>query len=110
MVVTARELLAALRSRGVSLETDGRRIRYRPAALVDADTAATIQALKAELVPLLNPEFCGGCGGRVDAVRRCYVCCDRPCLACGRLTGSAYVQHCIPCGSLLPDDPPGKRW
>ena len=109
MGLTAPELLAALRSRGVGLETDGRRLRWRPVTLVDADTATAIVSLKAELIALVLPKSCPGCGRQTDEKRRCWKCNDRRCEGCGRPTGSAFIANCIRCGALIPDggDPYG---
>jgi hypothetical protein len=104
--VTAPQLLADLHARGEVLETDGWRIRWRPAAAVGPELAVVIQASKALLIPLLSPEWCGGCGGRVDARRRCWKCCDRPCEVCGRSTGSAFIRTCSArCADTIPDGP-----
>jgi hypothetical protein len=40
---------------------------------------------------------CDGCGRALDDKRRCWRCCDRVC-PCGRLTGSAFIELCWPCG------------
>lgn len=101
MALTALALLAELESRGVTLETDGRRIRWRPAAKMPDDLAVQVTAMKAELVSLLDPAWCGSCGGRVDDRRRCWRCCDRPCVRCSRPTGSAFIAHCDQCGRFL---------
>ncbi len=41
---------------------------------------------------------CPNCGRERDAKLRCWKCCDRPCTGCGVLTGSAFIELCIPCG------------
>jgi hypothetical protein len=104
VVLTPAEILTDLRARGVSLETDGTRIRWRPAGAVSPELAAVILAAKAEIVPLLAPEWCGGCGGRVDEKRRCWKCHTRPCEVCGRSTGSAFIRTCsVRCADRVPD-------
>jgi hypothetical protein len=56
---TAAELLADLRSRGIALETDGHRLRWRPAFLVTAPQAEMIRSHRAELIALLcQPDRC----------------------------------------------------
>jgi hypothetical protein len=53
--MTAAELLLAdLRSRGIELDTDGGRLRWRPAHMVTAAQAQRIQFHKAELLTLLT--------------------------------------------------------
>jgi len=105
----AADLLADLRSRGVELETDGARLRWRPAFLVSASTAERIRARKAELIRLLSaPDggrgpACPKCAWPLDSGRRCPKCFDRLCAKCGRLSGSYFVAHCLPCGNSLSD-------
>jgi hypothetical protein len=98
----AAALLADLRSRGIELETDGTRLRWRPAFLVTGPLAARIRTHHADLVELLvGPDTldrCPGCRWPTDSARRCWKCFDRPCVDCGRLTGSALVARCFPCG------------
>jgi hypothetical protein len=36
----------------------------------------------------------------------CWPCFNRPCVVCGKPTGSALIQTCTACGMTLPDDPP----
>ncbi len=105
MGMTAKSLLADLASRGVSLETDGARIRWRPAfMLTGGSLLESIRQHKAELIALLlagalnRLERCPACGRPVDARRRCWRCHDRPCERCGRRTGSAFLALCLRCG------------
>jgi TubC N-terminal docking domain len=51
--VSAAELLAALRGRGVELQADGDRLRFRPVAAVTADELAALRAHKAGVLALL---------------------------------------------------------
>jgi hypothetical protein len=50
----AEALLAELRSRGVELETDGARLRWRPRGAVTPALAEQVREHKAELVALLD--------------------------------------------------------
>jgi tRNA(Ile2) C34 agmatinyltransferase TiaS len=94
-------LLANLLARGIELQTDGARVRWRPAFLVKAAEAELIRSHKAELVALLQtPDRlprCPACGRPLDAAGRCPKCFDRRCVACGRLTGSYFLMHCVFC-------------
>jgi hypothetical protein len=108
-MTTATALLADLRSRGVVLETDGARLRWRPGFLVTAPEARRIRECKAELIALLGRpdqlERCLGCRWPLDAARRCPKCFDRLCVDCGRLTGSYFVLRCVACGHALGEEP-----
>jgi len=56
------------------------------------------------------PGVCLECGGDVDASGCCWHCCNRLCLTCDRLTGSAFFAQCIPCelgvGVVTAEPPP----
>jgi hypothetical protein len=101
----AAALLADLRSRGIELETDGARLRWRPAFLVSAPLAQRIRAERAGLVELLagpdRLERCPSCRWPLDSARRCPRCFDRLCVACGRPTGSYFILCCVACGNAL---------
>lgn len=56
--MTAAELLANLRARGVTLTADGEQLRLRPASALDADTLELAKQHKAELLTLLTPPGC----------------------------------------------------
>jgi len=98
----AKAILADLRSRGVELETDGERLRWRPAFMVTGPTVELIQVHKAELLALLasgwNGERCPACNRYLDSAQRCPKCFDRLCVCCGRMTGLYFVATCIRCG------------
>jgi hypothetical protein len=101
----AAALLADLRSRGIELETDGVRLRWRPAFMVTAPLAEHIRSERAGLVELLTGpnglERCPVCRWYLDSARRCPKCFDRLCIACGKLTGSYFVMRCVVCGHAL---------
>jgi hypothetical protein len=40
---------------------------------------------------------CPDCAGPVDNVGRCWRCCNRPCVVCGKATGTAFIQVCVVC-------------
>ena len=114
-MTAADALLADLRSRGVELETDGARIRWRPASLVSAPEAALIRAHRAELIARLGDpggadalRRCPACRRFLDSRRRCPKCFDRLCAGCGRPTGSYFIARCFACGHALPDEPGGR--
>src|SRR5262245_37643357 len=105
-------LLADLRSRGIELETDGARLRWRPAFLVSAPLAERILAERAGLIELLTGpdrlQRCPACRWPLDSTRRCPKCFDRLCVGCGRPTGSYCIRHCAACGyALAPSGPSG---
>ncbi len=111
--MTAAALLADLRSRGVVLETDGARLRWRPTFLVSTSTAETILQHRAELIRLLavpdgGTSRCPGCRWPLDSARRCPRCFDRLCVDCGRLTGSYFIMRCAPCGHTHPEKADGS--
>src|SRR5262245_3414899 len=97
----AEGLLADLRSRGVELETDGKRLRWRPSELVTAPQAETIRFHQGAIVALLlateSVTRCTSCRRPLDSKRRCWRCCDRACESCGRPTGSAFLALCLLC-------------
>ena len=96
-------ILADLRSRGVEFETDGIRLRWRPAFLVTAAQAEAIRSHRAAIIELLSGpdwlERCPLCRWPLDAARRCPKCFDRLCLDCRRPTGSYFILRCLPCGN-----------
>jgi hypothetical protein len=98
----AAAMLADLRSRGIEVETDGVRLRWRPAFLVSALLAERILAERAGLVEVLTGpvllERCPACHWPLDSARRCPKCFDRLCVDCGRLTGSYFIMRCVVCG------------
>jgi hypothetical protein len=104
----AAALLADLRSRGIELETDGARLRWRPAFLVSAPLAEQIRFNKAELIALLRAPaavwMCPRCRWPLDSARRCPKCFDRLCVDCGRATGSYFIMRCVVCGHSFQDD------
>src|SRR5215472_16684300 len=100
-MMAAEALLADLRSRGIELQTDGARLRWRPAFLVTAPQAEQILFHRAELIDLLaagrldDDQFCPTCRWPLDSARRCRKCFDRLCVDCGRLTGSYFIMRCV---------------
>jgi hypothetical protein len=101
-MTAAAALLANLRSRGIELQTDGARLRWRPVFLVNALQAESIRFHKAELINLLTGsdrlERCQSCHWPLDSARRCPKCFDRLCVDCGRPTGSYFLMRCVVCG------------
>jgi hypothetical protein len=101
-------LLADLRSRGIELETDGARLRWRPGFLVTAPLAEQIRSHRAGLIELLagpdRLERCPACRWPLDAARRCPKCFNRRCVDCGRLTGSYFIRRCVTCGHALGEE------
>jgi hypothetical protein len=54
MAMKAADLLADLRSRGVELETDGTRLRWRPAYMVTGPLAELVRSHRAQLIEQLK--------------------------------------------------------
>ena len=111
--MTAANVLAALRARGVELTVAAGWLRYRApvgaldnelrhaAAVHRAELLALVGANKAD-IPGLNRDASGNCAQcrrPFDAKGRCWRCCDRACFLCGRPTGSAFIATCCPCGN-----------
>jgi hypothetical protein len=102
---TAAALLADLRSRGIELETDGVRLRWRPAFMVTAPLAERLRSERPGLIELLTGpdklQRCPACRWPLDSKQRCPKCFDRLCTNCGKLTGSYFVMHCVVCGQAF---------
>jgi hypothetical protein len=100
-MISATALLADLRSRGIELETDGVRLRWRPDFLVSQPLAERIRSHRAELVELLTGsdrlERCPLCRWHLDSGRRCPKCFNRLCVCCDKPTGSYFIMRCVPC-------------
>jgi hypothetical protein len=98
----AKRLLAEIQSRGIELETDGLRIRWRPAFMVNNPLAELIRRHSLELIALLTGpdqlQRCPACRWPLDGARRCAKCFDRLCVVCGKMTGSFFIQRCVLCG------------
>ena len=108
-MTAALALLADLRSRGIELETDGARLRWRPAFLVTGPLAERICAERAGLVALLTGPYrlerCPASSWPLDSARRCPKCFDRLCVDCGRLSGSYCIMRCVGCGCAFQGEP-----
>lgn len=108
-MTAAAALLANLRSRGIELETDGTRLRWRPAFLVTAPEAERIRSHKVELIDLLKTPPSGDgwrcplCRWPLDSAGRCPKCFNRLCADCGKLTGSYFIMRCVVCGHACED-------
>lgn len=95
--------LADLRARGIELETDGSRLRWRPAFLVNGPQEEQLLRLRAELIELLRQpaastiDPCPSCQRPLDSQRRCPRCFDRLCVDCGKETGSYFLMRCVVC-------------
>jgi hypothetical protein len=105
-------LLADLRSRGIEVDTDGARIRWRPAFMVSAATASLILSHRAEVVRLLTEpgavhRTCPACRWPLDSSSRCPKCFDRLCEGCGRMTRSYFIQRCPACAQPTMTDEAG---
>jgi|SRR5262249_51347728 len=110
----AAALLADLRSRGIALETDGARLRWRPAFMVTGPVAEQIRSHKTQLIDLLTASDndgwgCPLCRWPLDSAGRCPKCFDRLCLDCGRPTGSYLIMRCVACGYAFKDPADGLR-
>jgi hypothetical protein len=112
-MTAAAALLADLRSRGVELETDGVRLRWRPGFLVTGPLAGLVQACRADLIELLTGpdrlDRCPACRWPLDSARRCPKCFDRLCMGCGRLTASYFIMRCVACGHAFQEKGAGDE-
>jgi hypothetical protein len=105
----AEALLADLLARGIEIQTDGTRLRWRPAFMVTQPLAERILGQRAELIALLQSDPgrafrpCSLCGRALDAERRCPRCFDRECEDCGRPTGSYFIRTCLLCQGAAPE-------
>jgi hypothetical protein len=99
--MTAPELLVRCRILGIDLAADPDGfLAWATDADPPAELLAELTENKVEILALIRSPFgnCGQCGCAADAKRRCWRCHDRPCVNCGRPTGSAFIQRCIACG------------
>jgi hypothetical protein len=96
----AAKLLALCRALGVELGAAGDALLWECIGDPPAELLADLAANKAAVLALLRGPFgsCEQCGRRLDDKRRCWRCCDRLCSACGRTTGSAFIELCWQCG------------
>jgi hypothetical protein len=97
----AAELLGRCRALGVELGVGASgSLLWEAAADPPGDLLADLSRHKAEVLAMVRGPFgdCRQCGRAFDSRRRCWRCCDRLCSSCGRPTGSAFVELCIPCG------------
>lgn len=102
--MTAPELIALAGRHGVVLWAHGSRVRWRCRGPFLDDLRAQLVAHKDGVLAALRAAGpCPGCRRDRDAAGRCWRCCDRPCVMCGRPTGSAFIATCFPCGNQLPD-------
>ncbi len=92
------ELLARCRAAAVELGvgSGGASLLWEAVGDPPADLLADLAANKAEVLALIRGPHgsCDSCGRALDGKRRCWRCCDRPCVDCGRPTGSA-VHHAL---------------
>lgn len=76
--MTAADLLALLRARGIRVEVDGQDLLLRPARMVTPDLLEQVRRLKPDLLQLLRRPVpqCQGCGAEVQHhhVRLCQDC------------------------------------
>jgi hypothetical protein len=102
--MTAAELLDRCNAVGVELGAAGDEIVWEAHFDPPAELLAALRANKAAVLALVRGPFgnCVTCGRALDEKRRCWRCCDRVCVACGRQTGSAFIQRCIACGLRCP--------
>jgi len=96
--MSAAELLADLRRRGLSVWAEGSALWVQPRAQIPAELRPAIVAAKSEILALLATErSCQHCHKPLDAKRCCWKCQDRLC-ACGKhWTGSAFIELCLYC-------------
>lgn len=104
--MTAEEALDEARRRGVRVRAAGPKLRWRCRGPLPDDLRDLLAAHKPALLAVLaRTGPCPQCRRDRDESGRCWSCFDRPCASCGRPTGSAFIAHCIQCGSQV-DAPP----
>jgi hypothetical protein len=100
-MTSAAELVARCRALGVELRVrgGGASLLWEAETEPSAQLLADLAANKADVLALLRGPFgnCEQCGRVLDDRRRCWPCFARLC-PCGRQTGSALIELCIPCG------------
>jgi hypothetical protein len=107
--VTAQDVLDLASRMGIRLRADGPRLRWRCRGPLPSDLRDLLVAHKPGLLAALQGYGpCQKCGRAPDEKGRCWNCFDRPCVGCGRPTGSAYIATCLPCGSRS-DAPTGRE-
>jgi hypothetical protein len=98
--MTAREILDLADVKRVRLWTDGTKLRWQcRGGLPDELRQLLVDHKPALLAALRLPGPCPNCGRDRDRKGRCWTCFDRPCVGCGRHTGSAFIATCISCGN-----------
>jgi hypothetical protein len=104
--MTAAELVGRCNALGVELGAAGDAIVWEAHFDPPDELLAALKANKAALLALVRGPYrnCVQCGRALDEKRRCWRCCDRVCVECGRQTGSAFIQRCITCGLRCPDE------
>lgn len=91
-------IITVAESRGVEIvPTDGDGLILRGTATARAELRPLIAAHKMRLVAHLTAPPCPSCKRRTDENRICWKCQNRPCRACGKLTGSALLSLCNQC-------------
>ena len=100
--MTATDVLALCRDRGVSLSRRGDRLNFRgPPGAVDVNLRALLLEHKSRLLELVG---CPECNRPLND-GRCWWCHFRRCSRCrARSTGSAFLAVCLAC-ELEPNPP-----
>jgi hypothetical protein len=112
--MSAALLLEEVRGLGVTLFVEGGSVRWRgPKGVMTPELLARLSEQKAAILLMLkaavDPEdeeeakeeakkpkahyLPCGCPTEI-----CWPCCNRPCVMCGKLTGSAFLSLCTRCG------------
>jgi hypothetical protein len=105
-IVAAADLIAECRAAGIELHAghDTLHIRAKPGVL-DPRLRDRLKACKRDVIRLVRSQ-CPTCARSLSEKAQCWKCDDRQCEGCGRLTGSALIANCVPCGNRLPDSKP----
>ena len=105
--MTAVELLARCGSLGIDLTASPNgTLLWESDTDPPAELMTALAQSKAAILALIQSPTakCSRCGNFLDARDRCWRCCDRLCVDCGRWTGSAFIQRCVVCGNALVGD------
>jgi hypothetical protein len=101
-MTAAAELVSRGRSAGVELFVGpgGGSLVWEAASDPPADLLAELARHKLDVIALLRGSHgnCNECGRALDKESRCWRCCNRLCVDCGRWTVSAFIQRSVTCG------------
>lgn len=98
--MTPTTLATSLLADGYGLRVDGDRLIVTPphGRKLNEDLATSIREAKDELIKLLSTG-CVKCRRPLDKNGTCWKCESRPCVGCGKNTGTPFIATCVACGN-----------